>query len=34
VNIEVKLKQGKAEATMYTCDLSKKYITINSMYTT
>ncbi|MBF0494612.1 MAG: bifunctional glutamate N-acetyltransferase/amino-acid acetyltransferase ArgJ [Candidatus Omnitrophica bacterium] len=32
--IEVRLNEGKYEATMYTCDLSKKYIYINSFYTT
>ena len=34
VSIEVCLHRGNAEATMYTCDISKKYITINSFYTT
>jgi glutamate N-acetyltransferase/amino-acid N-acetyltransferase len=32
--IEVDLHSGKAEATMHTCDISKKYITLNSYYTT
>ncbi|MBU1784845.1 MAG: bifunctional glutamate N-acetyltransferase/amino-acid acetyltransferase ArgJ, partial [Candidatus Omnitrophica bacterium] len=30
VSIEVYLHRGDAEAVMYTCDISKKYITINS----
>ncbi len=34
VDIEVRLHRGDAEAVMYTCDISKKYITINSFYTT
>ncbi|MFQ5952054.1 MAG: bifunctional ornithine acetyltransferase/N-acetylglutamate synthase, partial [Candidatus Omnitrophota bacterium] len=34
VSIEVNLHSGKAEQVMYTCDISKKYITINSYYTT
>ena len=32
--IEVKLHSGKAERVTYTCDISKRYITINSYYTT
>jgi len=32
--IEVDLALGKGSAEMYTCDISKKYITINSYYTT
>jgi len=34
VNIEVNLHRGKASAKAYSCDISKKYITINSYYTT
>lgn len=34
VKIEVLLHRGKAEAVTYTCDISKKYIAINSYYTT
>jgi glutamate N-acetyltransferase/amino-acid N-acetyltransferase len=34
VKIDVKLREGKGKATVYTCDLSKKYITINAFYTT
>jgi glutamate N-acetyltransferase/amino-acid N-acetyltransferase len=33
-SIEVNLHSGKAEAIMYTCDISKRYISINSYYTT
>ena len=34
VNISVNLHSGKAESTVYACDISKRYITINSYYTT
>lgn len=34
VSIDVNLFRGKAKACMYTCDISKKYISINSFYTT
>ncbi len=34
VSIEVNLHSGRAEAVVCTCDISKKYITINSYYTT
>ncbi|MCK4851989.1 MAG: bifunctional glutamate N-acetyltransferase/amino-acid acetyltransferase ArgJ [Candidatus Omnitrophica bacterium] len=34
VRIETRLHQGNAEASVYTCDISKKYIKINSLYTT
>lgn len=34
VRIEVDLVSGKKDATVYTCDISKKYITLNSYYTT
>ncbi len=34
VGIEVNLHLGRAEATVYTCDISKKYITLNAHYTT
>ncbi len=34
VKIEVFLNAGKAEAKFFSCDISKKYITLNSYYTT
>lgn len=34
VKIEVDLGMGKAEAKVYSCDISKKYIAFNSYYTT
>jgi len=34
IKIEVNLHQGKSEASAYTCDISKKYITLNAYYTT
>ncbi len=34
IKILVKLHYGKGKATVYTCDISKKYITINALYTT
>ncbi|MGB2630841.1 MAG: bifunctional glutamate N-acetyltransferase/amino-acid acetyltransferase ArgJ [Candidatus Omnitrophota bacterium] len=34
VKIEVNLHSGRSETVMYTCDISKKYITLNSYYTT
>lgn len=34
VDIEVNLHSGKAERVLYTCDISKRYISINSYYTT
>ncbi|MCK5451695.1 MAG: bifunctional glutamate N-acetyltransferase/amino-acid acetyltransferase ArgJ [Candidatus Omnitrophica bacterium] len=34
VKIEVSLNAGKAEASFFSCDISKKYITLNSYYTT
>lgn len=34
VLIEVSLGMGKGQATVYTCDISKKYLTLNSFYTT
>jgi glutamate N-acetyltransferase/amino-acid N-acetyltransferase len=34
VKIKVDLHSGKAEAVVYSCDISKKYIAINSYYTT
>jgi glutamate N-acetyltransferase/amino-acid N-acetyltransferase len=34
VHIEVNLHHGKAEADFHTCDISKRYITLNSYYTT
>lgn len=34
VRIDVNLHSGKGEATAYSCDISKKYITLNSYYTT
>ncbi|NQT32686.1 MAG: bifunctional glutamate N-acetyltransferase/amino-acid acetyltransferase ArgJ [Candidatus Omnitrophica bacterium] len=34
VKIEVDLHAGKSEAVVYSCDISKKYITLNSYYTT
>lgn len=32
--IEVDLNSGKGKASFYSCDISKKYITLNSYYTT
>ncbi len=32
--IEVDLRQGRHEATFYSCDISKKYIMLNARYTT
>ncbi|MGD2278828.1 MAG: bifunctional glutamate N-acetyltransferase/amino-acid acetyltransferase ArgJ [Candidatus Omnitrophota bacterium] len=32
--IEVNMHSGRSEATAYTCDISKKYLTLNSYYTT
>jgi len=34
VEIAIDLGQGKAEATVYTCDLSCDYVKINAEYTT
>ena len=34
VEIDIDLGQGKAEATVYTCDLSTDYVKINAEYTT
>lgn len=34
VNIKVNLHLGKKEAKKFSCDISKKYITLNSYYTT
>jgi glutamate N-acetyltransferase/amino-acid N-acetyltransferase len=34
VEIVVDLKEGRGEATVYTCDLSHGYVDINGMYTT
>jgi glutamate N-acetyltransferase/amino-acid N-acetyltransferase len=34
VKIEINLHRGDKEAVVYTCDISKKYIAINSYYTT
>ena len=34
VLIEVDLHQGKGKAVFFSCDISKKYITLNSYYTT
>ncbi|MFC1548964.1 bifunctional glutamate N-acetyltransferase/amino-acid acetyltransferase ArgJ [Candidatus Omnitrophota bacterium] len=34
VRIDVNLHSGKGKATTYSCDISKKYITLNSYYTT
>jgi glutamate N-acetyltransferase/amino-acid N-acetyltransferase len=34
VRIDVDLHSGKSGATVYTCDISKRYITLNSYYTT
>jgi len=34
VLIEVDLNRGKSGAVVYTCDISKKYVAINSYYTT
>ena len=34
VNIVVNLHSGRKQAVMYSCDISKKYITLNSYYTT
>ncbi|MFH1836968.1 MAG: bifunctional glutamate N-acetyltransferase/amino-acid acetyltransferase ArgJ [Candidatus Omnitrophota bacterium] len=34
VKIEVVLNRGKMEAKFFSCDISKKYITLNSYYTT
>ncbi len=34
VSIEVNLHRGKSEATFCSCDISKRYITLNSYYTT
>lgn len=34
VRIEVNLHSGRAEAVFLSCDISKKYITLNSYYTT
>ena len=34
VLIEVKLHQGNASSAVYACDISKRYIAINSFYTT
>ena len=34
VRIEVNLHSGRAEAAFLSCDISKKYITLNSYYTT
>ncbi|MBD3296116.1 MAG: bifunctional glutamate N-acetyltransferase/amino-acid acetyltransferase ArgJ [Candidatus Omnitrophica bacterium] len=34
VLIEVSMGMGNGEATVYTCDISKKYLTLNSFYTT
>jgi len=34
VQIEIDLKSGKFEATAWGCDLSKKYVEINTEYTT
>ena len=34
VLIEVNLHMGKSKANFYSCDISKKYITLNSYYTT
>ncbi|MBD3426324.1 MAG: bifunctional glutamate N-acetyltransferase/amino-acid acetyltransferase ArgJ [Candidatus Omnitrophica bacterium] len=34
VRIDVNLHAGRGEATVYSCDISKKYITLNSFYTT
>jgi glutamate N-acetyltransferase/amino-acid N-acetyltransferase len=34
VNIEVDLKSGKKDAVMWSCDLTEKYVRINSRYTT
>ncbi len=34
VRIELNLHGGRGEAVVYTCEISKKYITLNSYYTT
>ncbi len=34
VEIAINLNLGKKEATIWTCDLSKKYVEINSHYMT
>ncbi|MFH1552063.1 MAG: bifunctional glutamate N-acetyltransferase/amino-acid acetyltransferase ArgJ [Candidatus Omnitrophota bacterium] len=34
VKITVDLHEGKGKAVVFTCDISKKYITLNSFYTT
>ena len=34
VTLHLDLGQGKAEATLWTCDFSKEYITINAEYHT
>ncbi|MFH1878441.1 MAG: bifunctional glutamate N-acetyltransferase/amino-acid acetyltransferase ArgJ [Candidatus Omnitrophota bacterium] len=34
VNITINLNMGTSEAKVYSCDISKKYITLNSYYTT
>lgn len=34
VRIEVNLHSGRAEAVVYSCDISKRYITLNAHYTT
>ncbi len=34
VRIDVNLHSGRSGATVYTCDISKRYITLNSYYTT
>lgn len=34
VRIEVNLHAGKSEAVFFSCDISKKYVTLNSYYTT
>ncbi len=34
VKIDVDIAMGKGEAKVYSCDISKKYITLNSYYTT
>ena len=34
VRIEVDIHAGREKAVFYSCDVSKKYITLNSYYTT